>query len=103
MSVVLLTVPVLEPASPDALKTTVKPVVVRLCPAASFACSVSVAVDPDAMLALDVVTADFAVETVTVSRALPVTPAALAEMVATPVVPDTQLTDVVMSCVVESE
>ena len=76
----------LEPASPDALKTTVKPVVARLCPAASFAWSVSVALEPDATVELEVVTEDCAVETVTVSLAVPVTPAALAEMVATPVV-----------------
>ena len=62
LSVVTPIVPVLVPA-PVVEKTTVKPPLVRLFPAASFAWSVSVALVPDAMAPLDVVTVEFAVET----------------------------------------
>ena len=56
MSVVAPIAPVLVP--PDAVKPTVSPPVVSLFPAASLACSVSVAVIPDTTLAADVVTTD---------------------------------------------
>jgi hypothetical protein len=56
LSVVTPIVPVLVP--PDAKKTTVAPPAVRLFPAASFPCSVSVLVLPDATVPLDTLTTD---------------------------------------------
>jgi len=56
LSVVPPIVPVLVP--PDWLNTTVSPPVVRLFPAASLACNVSVAVAPETTVLLDVVTVD---------------------------------------------
>jgi hypothetical protein len=60
LSVVTPTVPVLVP--PENEKTTVSEPVVRLLPAASFACSVSVTASPDATVAFDTLTTDPAVE-----------------------------------------
>ena len=54
-------VPVLVP--PDWVKTTVEPLVVRLLPAASRACSVRVVPPPEVMLPLPTVTVDVAVDT----------------------------------------
>jgi len=48
---------------PDAVKTTVSPPVLRLFPAASFACSVRVAGFPEMTLPVDVVIRDVAAET----------------------------------------
>jgi hypothetical protein len=56
LSVVAPTVPVLVP--PEAVNTTVDPPVLRLLPAASFACSVSVTALPDATVPLDTLTTD---------------------------------------------
>ena len=56
MSVVAPIVPVLVP--PDRVNTTASPPVVRLFPVPSLACSVSVAVAPDATVLLEVVTVD---------------------------------------------
>jgi hypothetical protein len=58
--VVAPTVPVLVP--PAAENTTVDPPVLRLLPAASLACSVSVTALPDATVPLDTLTSDPAVE-----------------------------------------
>ena len=66
LSVVLPIVPVLAPSPVEVLKATVSPVVFRLRPAASLAWSVSMAVEPDATVDLEVVTEDWAAETVTV-------------------------------------
>ena len=52
--------PVVVP--PDWVNTTVDPLVVRLLPAASFACSVSVTTFPDATLPAETVTSDCKVE-----------------------------------------
>jgi hypothetical protein len=60
LSVVAPTVPVLVP--PEAVNTTVAPPVLRLLPAASFACSVSVTALPDATVGADTLTTDPAVE-----------------------------------------
>ena len=60
LSVVDPIVPVLVPA-PVVLKATTNPPVVRLLPAASFACRVKVAVAPDTTVPLEVVTNDCAV------------------------------------------
>src|SRR5437016_1419500 len=54
--------PVLVPL-PVPAKTTVDPPVVRLFPAASLACSVSVAAAPETTVALDTVTTDVAGDT----------------------------------------
>jgi hypothetical protein len=56
LSVVAPTVPVLVP--PEAENTTVDPPVLRLLPAASLACSVSVTALPDATVPLDTLTTD---------------------------------------------
>ena len=53
-------VPVLVP--PDWVNTTVEPLVVRLLPAASLACSVNVTALPDATVGAETVTSDCAVE-----------------------------------------
>ena len=77
-------VPVLVP--PDWLNTTVSPPVVRLFPAPSLACSVSVAVAPDTTVLLDVVTVDVVGEavpgvTVTVGWSSSAVPLAVADTV----------------------
>src|SRR5438270_11121916 len=81
LSVVPPIVPVLVP--PDWLNTTVSPPVVRLFPAPSLACSVSVAVAPDTTVLLDVVTVDALGDadpgvTVTVGRAARAAPPPMA-------------------------
>jgi hypothetical protein len=60
LSEVAPTVPVLVP--PEVANTTVDPPVLRLLPAASLACSVSVTASPDATVAFDTLTTDPAVE-----------------------------------------
>ena len=60
MSLVAPIVPVLVP--PDALKTTVSPPAVRLLPAASLACKVSVIALPEATVPLAAETVEVAVE-----------------------------------------
>ena len=60
-SVVAPIVPVLDP--PEAVKTTVEPPVVRLFPAASLACKVSVSLLPEATVGLDTLTVEVVTET----------------------------------------
>src|SRR5207302_1838216 len=84
LSVVPPIVPVLVP--PDRVNTTVSPPAVRLFPAASLACSVSVAVAPDTTVLLDVVTVDVVGEavpgvTVTVGWSSSAVPLAVADTV----------------------
>ncbi len=87
-------VPVLVP--PDAVNATVAPPVVRLFPAASLACSVSVTALPEATVPDETLTVDLLVEafpavTVTVgsvlvtAAALIVAPMVVAEPAVTPV------------------
>src|SRR5207245_3341274 len=84
LPVALPIVPVLVP--PDRVNTTVSPPAVRLFPAASLACSVSVAVAPDTTVLLDVVTVDVVGEavpgvTVTVGWSSSAVPLAVADTV----------------------
>src|SRR5437773_2452230 len=92
LSVVPPIVPVLVP--PDRVNTTVSPPAVRLFPAPSLACSVSVAVAPETTVLLDVVTVDALRDaepgvTVIVGRAdVPALPPIVAPMVvAVPAIP----------------